>query len=316
MPTISVIVPIYNTERYLHRCIDSILAQTYTNFELLLIDDGSTDSSGAICDEYAQKESRVRVFHKENGGVSSARNLGLDKASGEWIAFVDSDDWLRDRYLEAFISQLDQNSQIIIQGIEIVGIHRENVNIPLLPSIDFLDTILLMSKYGCLGYVFAKLFKKSIIDEINIRYNLSYVFCEDEHFVLMYLSKVSSIVVVKEKNYFYDMPTFSVKYNDVDKFEVTCALYQSATKLFENKWNPLYERYLREATQSLFDAFIKKDKQRAYKLKKYRKIFGYKAYHEYSLSYITRLLLILPVSFSLPLLDLKTYVRYGRYNNN
>ena len=96
---ISVIVPVYNTEKYLHRCVDSILAQTFTDFELLLIDDGSTDSSGAICDESAQKDSRVRVFHKENGGVSSARNLGLDKAKGKWVTFVDSDDWIKESFL-------------------------------------------------------------------------------------------------------------------------------------------------------------------------------------------------------------------------
>ena len=81
-PKISVIVPVYNAEKYLHRCIDSILSQTFTDFELLLINDGSKDSSGAICDEYAAKDNRVRVFHKENGGVSSARNLGLDNANG------------------------------------------------------------------------------------------------------------------------------------------------------------------------------------------------------------------------------------------
>ena len=91
---ISVIVPVYNTEKYLDRCIQSVLAQTYTDFELLLVDDGSTDSSGAICDKYAEKDFRVRVFHKKNGGSSSARNMGLDNARGEWIAFVDSDDWI------------------------------------------------------------------------------------------------------------------------------------------------------------------------------------------------------------------------------
>lgn len=80
MPLISVIVPVYNTEKYLHRCIDSILAQTFTDFELLLIDDGSKDNSGKICDEYAAKDSRVRVFHKENGGASSARYMGLNNA--------------------------------------------------------------------------------------------------------------------------------------------------------------------------------------------------------------------------------------------
>ena len=94
MPKISVIVPVYNAEKYLHRCVDSILAQTFTDFELLLVNDGSKDTSGEVCDEYATKDSRVRVFHKENGGVSSARNIGLDNAKGEWISFVDSDDWL------------------------------------------------------------------------------------------------------------------------------------------------------------------------------------------------------------------------------
>ena len=100
---ISVIVPVYNTEKYLHRCVDSILAQTFTDFELLLIDDGSTDKSGAICDEYAQKDSRVRVFHKENGGVSSARNVGLKNGRGEWISFVDSDDWVKKNFLDKLI---------------------------------------------------------------------------------------------------------------------------------------------------------------------------------------------------------------------
>lgn len=91
---ISVIVPIYNTEKYLSCCINSILSQTYTNFELLLVDDGSTDESSIICDEYALKDSRVRVFHKANGGVTSARRFGVQTARGEWVTFVDSDDEL------------------------------------------------------------------------------------------------------------------------------------------------------------------------------------------------------------------------------
>ena len=106
-PTISVIVPVYNAEKYLHRCIDSVLAQTYTDFELLLIDDGSKDQSGEICDEYAQKDARVRVFHQENGGVSSARNLGLDNAKGEWVTFVDSDDWAKPYYIEHLVASID-----------------------------------------------------------------------------------------------------------------------------------------------------------------------------------------------------------------
>ena len=98
---VSVIVPVYKAEKWLHRCVDSILTQTMEDFELLLIDDGSPDRSGEICDEYAAKDSRVRVFHKENGGVSSARNLGLDNAKGEYICFLDSDDWIDSETLEA-----------------------------------------------------------------------------------------------------------------------------------------------------------------------------------------------------------------------
>ena len=89
---ISVIVPVYNTEKFLNNCIESILNQTHKNLEVIIIDDGSTDNSPAICDEYAKKDSRVKVIHKENGGVSSARNAGLDIASGEYIGFIDGDD--------------------------------------------------------------------------------------------------------------------------------------------------------------------------------------------------------------------------------
>ena len=109
---ISVIVPVYNSEQTLNRCIDSILGQTYRNFELLLINDGSMDRSGEICDEYAQQDSRVKVFHKENGGVSSTRNVGLDNARGEWITFCDSDDTVTAEWL--------QNAASICSGKELI----------------------------------------------------------------------------------------------------------------------------------------------------------------------------------------------------
>ena len=118
---ISVIVPVYNTEPYLRRCVDSILSQTFTDFELLLIDDGSTDRSDAICDEYAVKDERVRVFHKENGGVSSARNLGLDEAKGEWITFVDSDDELLKNALDILYSNISSNAALIISNTRFEG---------------------------------------------------------------------------------------------------------------------------------------------------------------------------------------------------
>ena len=103
MPLISVIVPIYNAEKFLHYCIDSILNQTFIDFELILVDDGSTDNSGKICDEYSEKDNRIWVIHKPNGGVSSARNAGIEAAKGEYICFVDSDDFLESSYLEELI---------------------------------------------------------------------------------------------------------------------------------------------------------------------------------------------------------------------
>ena len=98
-PTISIIVPVYNSEKYLGACIDSILSQYFRDFELILVDDGSRDSSPHICDDYTQKDSRVKVIHKENGGVSAARNDGLDIAKGEYVTFIDSDDWVERDYL-------------------------------------------------------------------------------------------------------------------------------------------------------------------------------------------------------------------------
>lgn len=123
MPTISVIVPVYNTSQYLHRCVDSILAQTFTSFELLLVNDGSTDESGAICDEYAAKDSRVRVFHQENQGQAAARNHALDwlfaNSDSEYISFVDSDDWVHERYLELLYRNIqDYSASISIQGCQ------------------------------------------------------------------------------------------------------------------------------------------------------------------------------------------------------
>lgn len=116
-PLISVVVPVYNVEQYLHRCVDSILAQTYEHLEVILVDDGAKDSSGAICDDYAGKDSRVKVIHKENGGLSSARNAGIDIARGEYLAFVDSDDWVEpDAYGYMLQRMLEYGVKLVCGG--------------------------------------------------------------------------------------------------------------------------------------------------------------------------------------------------------
>ena len=109
MPMISVVVPVYKVEHYLHRCVDSILNQSYSDFELILVDDGSPDNCGMICDEYAAKDARIHVIHQQNGGLSAARNTGIDwlceNSDSKWLTFIDSDDWIHKDYLKILLEQ-------------------------------------------------------------------------------------------------------------------------------------------------------------------------------------------------------------------
>lgn len=115
MAEVSIIVPVYQVENYIRKCIDSILAQTFTDFELILVDDGSKDKSGQICDEYAGMDQRVRVIHQENSGVAAARNHGIAYANGGYLCFVDADDWIEDGMIEQCISQMKENDADILR---------------------------------------------------------------------------------------------------------------------------------------------------------------------------------------------------------
>lgn len=168
-PQISIIVPVYNVEKYLHQCINSILTQTFQNFELLLIDDGSPDKSGKICDEYAKTDNRIRVFHKENGGVTSARKYGIEKSYGEWIMLVDSDDYIENNSLELLLSySCKTDSELIIghyryvdedyKTIEIKKNHSEG-NTPT----DVLKAVL---KNQCTGSLCSRLIRKELFNNI------------------------------------------------------------------------------------------------------------------------------------------------------
>lgn len=124
-PLVSVIVPVYNVEKYLKKCLDSILKQTYSNIEVILVDDGSTDGSGRICDECVKKDKRFRVVHQKNGGVAVARNTGLSKAKGEYIAFIDSDDWVKKEYIERLMQEAQEKNADVVQ-CEQITVSKEN----------------------------------------------------------------------------------------------------------------------------------------------------------------------------------------------
>ena len=107
---VSIVVPVYNVEKYLERCVDSLINQTYKNIEIILVDDGATDNSGELCDKLLFKDSRIKVFHKLNGGLSDARNYGINQATGEYLLFVDSDDWVENEIVEKLYNSIEQNS--------------------------------------------------------------------------------------------------------------------------------------------------------------------------------------------------------------
>jgi len=206
-PKISVIVPVYKVEQYLSRCIDSMLEQTFTDFELLLINDGSTDDSGKICDEYAEIDSRIRVFHKKNEGVSSARNLGLKEAISEWICFVDSDDWVDKTYLEDFFLYPVAKNSIVVQGISYeFQDHKKRIFFSYnngLYDANSSNNGVVENELFHNGCPYAKLFEKQIIKANKIIFNESISLNEDHLFVLEYYKYIDNINLLSAMNYHY-----------------------------------------------------------------------------------------------------------------
>lgn len=205
------------------RCVDSILGQTFTDFELILVDDGSTDDSGKICDEYVKKDNRVRVFHKENGGVSSARNLGLDKVRGEWVTFCDADDFVYPDWLGNFGVLKNKNYDIIGQGLECSGSIRndKSESAPFVYGFDFDgDPYHFYNKSmdaKIFGSLCNKIFRHQIIKDNQIRMPEGMKYEEDGVFITKYLSFAKKCKHVSQAGYFYNVPQFSDKYQRLER---------------------------------------------------------------------------------------------------
>ena len=197
---ISIIVPIYNSERFLPRCIESVLNQSFSDFELLLIDDGSTDGSGEICDVFSEKDRRIHVFHKENGGVSSARNLGLEQATGEWIYFVDSDDEVLTNGLQTLVDSISDDGDIVMGGFveEDENGNCISVDKRVVLSLTKRQSIITLyggngSFYHYCGYLWMRLLRRSVIQDYNLRFDTAISIKEDTLFLMQYICKSNGI---------------------------------------------------------------------------------------------------------------------------
>lgn len=181
MPKVSVIVPVYNIEKYVRECVDSILSQTYTDFEVILVDDGSTDGSPAICEEYASIDQRVKVIHKPNGGLTSARNAGLYSSTGEWIMHVDGDDWINSEAIQELIAFAEnENSELVLVDHIFEYIDRSSIH----HSAKF-------NKQGskglndyitnCWNFITGSIHQRKLYFDNNIESPQSIQYCEDFH---------------------------------------------------------------------------------------------------------------------------------------
>lgn len=211
---ISVIIPVYNAEQYLSECIGSILSQSMKDFELLLIDDGSIDNSGAICDRFAAFDERIRVFHSQNGGVSRARNLGLDNARGQFVVFVDSDDWVEASHLQQFI-----DSGIGVDGVAFSNLFEERAGsmgkkgrITTFNMPDWhvaggrtacMAVVAELLRGRCFGWTCNKMFARATIERLGLRFDERLRYAEDEIFTAQYCTHITHIVTNPRPTYHY-----------------------------------------------------------------------------------------------------------------
>lgn len=199
---VSIIVPVYNVENYLKVCVDSILNQTYENYELILIDDGSTDTSGIICDSYANSFDKVRSFHQKNSGVSASRNLGIEKANGEYITFIDSDDWVEPDYIGRMVAYMEPGA--FVAGHLVLN-NKSSIKSDVITRVTVGEAqISVFSSKGIGGFAVAKMFDLNVVRKNHIKYCEDIAICEDELFSIMYLSNATtSLTILEYAGYHY-----------------------------------------------------------------------------------------------------------------
>ena len=237
---VSIVVPVYNVEKYLQSCIDSLVSQTYLNLEIILVDDASTDNCPAICDEAARKDGRIKVIHKNNGGAASARNAGLNIVTGDYVCFVDSDDYVENKYIQRLVNVLEQeNADAAVCGFWYLyrdhlekkgfsGIHT------VMNQTDYLQRFL--TDWTC-GLIWNKIFRKETLK--GVRFTEGHKI-DDEFFTYKVIMNCKRVVLFEDPLYYYRMRSTSVMsassaYEErllLDKIEYTQERFENVTNRY------------------------------------------------------------------------------------
>lgn len=233
MKLISIIVPVYKVEPYLHRCVESVLTQTYTNWELILVDDGSPDDCPRICDEYVEKDKRIKVIHKANGGQADARNHGLDIASGEYIMFLDSDDFIHTNMLKKMLDVSLQEDADIVQCTFIRGSEDVFPTINENSSLHRFDNHSIFHSSCQKVIMCAKLYKKIVLNDFRVPVGICY---EDDASTWMLYYKAKKIVVLDIPYYYYYInPNSTMAYHSKRPSMDFIKIYQDRIAFFNDK---------------------------------------------------------------------------------
>lgn len=281
---ISVVIPIYNVEKYVEKCVNSVISQTYKNMEIILVDDGSKDKSGEICDSFEKKDKRIKVIHKKNGGLSDARNAGIEIAKGKYISFIDSDDYVSELFIERLYNLCTQNNADIAECAFIKFEDKSQIKkiedstvISVKNNEDVLYDLYRKESYVVTVVVWNKLYKMDLFNDIRFpkgKIN------EDEFTTYKLFWKCKKIAITSERLYYYRKNNNSImgkKFN-VNRYDCLEAEEERADFLYENKLMNLYSlcvaRYLKRIQEYYYKTIMFIDNSKEYQkmlLQKYRK---------------------------------------------
>lgn len=261
-PLISIVIPIYNVEKFLRQCLESIIHQTYNKWECILVNDGSADNSGDICDEYVKKDQRFQSFHIKNSGVSCARNIALENSKGEFVTFIDSDDYVSPHYLEIIVEKMRDVDLLMFSNQIFYGNGKTTTrqrNDECFYTKENVEKYILELKSACQqqwefwGYIWNKCYRRKIIEQYNIRFTEKLSYREDNVFNEAYYRKIHSMKILSDVLYFYRYTTSGLTHKNVSRNE-----YLSIARGLEKETNEIeYVPLLLYDKERVLDFFLR-----------------------------------------------------------